>query len=165
MLLFRIVYVPFYMVRTSFESYAYSLRCPLKCFILLHPPLSQSCRNTFNALVTRVCHGEPMLGLLSSIPHAGEHNVSLLQGMLAYDPDIRLSAKLALKHEYFADINTTDRRLSPVRSVLRVHVVCEFVNHVVVDAPIQSHSFAVIFALCMCIQGPKPVQNKLCGRS
>jgi renal tumor antigen len=43
-------------------------------------------------------------GLRSLIPRVTKECINLLQKLLAYSPDDRLTAKQALKHPYFRDL-------------------------------------------------------------
>ncbi|EDQ85231.1 uncharacterized protein MONBRDRAFT_34399 [Monosiga brevicollis MX1] len=49
-------------------------------------------------------------GLDKLMPHASEECISLLLGLLEYDPDARLSARQALKHPYFRQLREADKR-------------------------------------------------------
>ncbi|CAG2182860.1 unnamed protein product [Oppiella nova] len=43
----------------------------------------------------------------SLMPNTEQSGIDLLQSMLIYDPHKRISAKAALKHPYFSDLNKT----------------------------------------------------------
>lgn len=56
-------------------------------------------------------HGEPPrftarsgTGIASLIPHCGAACVDLIEKLLVFDPDVRISARQALKHHYFKDV-------------------------------------------------------------
>ncbi|EGD78631.1 CMGC/RCK/MOK protein kinase [Salpingoeca rosetta] len=49
-------------------------------------------------------------GLRKLLPNASEECVSLLEGLLDYDPDNRLSARHALRHPYFKELRSEDKR-------------------------------------------------------
>jgi len=50
-------------------------------------------------------------GIAKLIPHAPPDAVDLMQKLLAYDPDDRISAKEALRHNWFADLVKTEQNL------------------------------------------------------
>lgn len=50
-------------------------------------------------------------GLVKLIPHASPEALELMQKLLAYNPEERMSAKQALRHPYFKEIRELDRRL------------------------------------------------------
>ena len=50
-------------------------------------------------------------GIAKLIPHAPPDSVDLMQKLLAYDPDDRISAKEALRHTWFADLVKTEQNL------------------------------------------------------
>ena len=50
-------------------------------------------------------------GLQKLIPHASGEALDLLNRLLSYNPDERISAKQALKHLYFKEIRDLDRKL------------------------------------------------------
>lgn len=43
-------------------------------------------------------------GIASLIPHCSAACVDLIEKLLSYDPDERISARQALKHNYFKDV-------------------------------------------------------------
>jgi hypothetical protein len=48
-------------------------------------------------------------GIAKLIPHAGETCIDLIQKLLAYDPENRLSARQALRHPYFSELRQADK--------------------------------------------------------
>jgi len=48
-------------------------------------------------------------GIKTLIPRISDECIDLLEKLLAYSPDQRLSAKKALKHPYFADLYEQDK--------------------------------------------------------
>lgn len=50
------------------------------------------------------------LGLESLLPNASPELIDVMKGLLEYDPDVRLSARQALKHPYFKDLRDEDKR-------------------------------------------------------
>eukprot|EP00741_Cyanophora_paradoxa_P001772 tig00000073_g1718.t1 len=49
-------------------------------------------------------------GIAKLIPHASPECVELLQKLLAYNPDDRLSARQAIRHPYFRELREADKR-------------------------------------------------------
>eukprot|EP01017_Pseudomicrothorax_dubius_P040013 TRINITY_DN6212_c0_g1_i2.p1 TRINITY_DN6212_c0_g1~~TRINITY_DN6212_c0_g1_i2.p1 ORF type:complete len:389 (-),score=81.23 TRINITY_DN6212_c0_g1_i2:59-1225(-) len=49
-------------------------------------------------------------GIAKYIPHASQEAIDLIEKLLAYNPDDRLTAKQALKHPYFKDLVEQERR-------------------------------------------------------
>jgi renal tumor antigen len=49
-------------------------------------------------------------GLAKMLPSASQDCIDVLQGMLEYDPDARLSARQCLKHPYFKELRAEDKR-------------------------------------------------------
>eukprot|EP00050_Salpingoeca_kvevrii_P019636 m.88539 g.88539 ORF g.88539 m.88539 type:complete len:473 (-) comp8507_c1_seq1:68-1486(-) len=49
-------------------------------------------------------------GLASKLPHASPECIDLLNGLLHYDPELRLSARQALKHPYFKNLRDAEKR-------------------------------------------------------
>eukprot|EP01147_Barroeca_monosierra_P008693 gene8693-1082_t len=49
-------------------------------------------------------------GLRKLLPTASEDLITLLEGLLEYDPDARLSARHALRHPYFKELRAEDKR-------------------------------------------------------
>uniref|UniRef100_A0A7S1JGJ2 Protein kinase domain-containing protein n=1 Tax=Eutreptiella gymnastica TaxID=73025 RepID=A0A7S1JGJ2_9EUGL len=50
-------------------------------------------------------------GLVKLIPHASQDALDLMQKLLAYNPEDRISAKQALRHAYFKEIRELDKKL------------------------------------------------------
>eukprot|EP01062_Namystynia_karyoxenos_P077090 TRINITY_DN768_c2_g1_i1.p1 TRINITY_DN768_c2_g1~~TRINITY_DN768_c2_g1_i1.p1 ORF type:complete len:482 (+),score=163.45 TRINITY_DN768_c2_g1_i1:81-1448(+) len=50
-------------------------------------------------------------GLVKLIPHASSEAMDLMLKLLTYNPDDRISAKQALRHQYFKEIRELDRKL------------------------------------------------------
>jgi hypothetical protein len=50
-------------------------------------------------------------GIAKLIPHASPECIDLIQRLLEYDPDARLSARAALKHPYFRELREQDKRM------------------------------------------------------
>lgn len=50
-------------------------------------------------------------GLVKLIPHASQDALDLMQKLLAYNPEDRISAKQALRHGYFKEIRELDKKL------------------------------------------------------
>jgi renal tumor antigen len=55
-------------------------------------------------------HFEPR-NLARLIPHAGSQCIDLINKMLAYDPDERISAKEVIRHPYFADLREQEKKI------------------------------------------------------
>lgn len=49
-------------------------------------------------------------GLGKLLPHASAECIDLMNGLLQYDPDLRLSARQALRHPYFKDLRDAEKR-------------------------------------------------------
>jgi hypothetical protein len=50
-------------------------------------------------------------GIAKLIPHASPECIDLIQRLLEYDPDARLSARAALRHPYFRELRDQDKRM------------------------------------------------------
>eukprot|EP00049_Salpingoeca_infusionum_P011396 m.198258 g.198258 ORF g.198258 m.198258 type:complete len:431 (-) comp14919_c0_seq1:2555-3847(-) len=61
----------------------------------------------------------PGKGLAKLLPQASRDCIELLQGMLEYDPDARLSARQCLKHPYFKDLRAEDKRKARASSAAK----------------------------------------------
>eukprot|EP00047_Mylnosiga_fluctuans_P013142 m.29710 g.29710 ORF g.29710 m.29710 type:complete len:418 (+) comp4691_c0_seq1:60-1313(+) len=80
------------------------------------------------ALMAKIRRNAPMkfsfptkqgTGIARMLTHASPECLDLLNGLLAYDPDLRLSARQALRHAYFKDLRDADKR----RAKLEAHGV------------------------------------------
>ena len=54
---------------------------------------------------------KPGTGIVKLLPHASPDALDLMQKLLIYNPDERISAKQALRHNYFKEIRELDKRL------------------------------------------------------
>ena len=53
---------------------------------------------------TRLCHVQEGTGITKLIPHLSPEGQDLLQKLLMYNPEDRISAKQALRHAFFREI-------------------------------------------------------------
>lgn len=63
-------------------------------------------------------------GIAKLIPHCSSDCVNLIEKLLAYDPEERISARQALKHPYFKDLRCSSPALSSVRLIMEVMQEC-----------------------------------------
>lgn len=49
-------------------------------------------------------------GIAPMIPHVDQHCIDLIQKLLAYDPEERMSARQALRHPYFRELRHADKK-------------------------------------------------------
>lgn len=50
-------------------------------------------------------------GFAKLLPHVSQSCLSLLEGLLHYDPELRFSARQALRHPYLKDLRDVDKRI------------------------------------------------------
>ena len=74
-------------------------------------------------------------GLRKLLPSASDECVALLEGLLEYDPEARLSARHALKHPYFKELRAEDKRRAKAMAAEREEAAEERA-----DAAVQSTS-------------------------
>ena len=53
---------------------------------------------------------KPGSGIARMLPHASAKCIALVNALVTYDPDQRLSARQALRHPYFKDLRALEKR-------------------------------------------------------
>ncbi len=82
------------------------------------------------------------------LTHAAPDCMDLLSGLLQYDPDLRLSARQALRHPYFKDLRDADKR----RAKLEAHAASP-TEHAVSPSEASGHKVAGDVCQCSVLLG------------